>query len=116
MQAWLTHVLRSFVYAWAGLVWALRTQRNLQVHAVGAVCATITGLLLGWPAWKWALLAIICGMVWTAELMNTAIEVLCDRVTREKDEAIRRVKDVAAGAVLAAAVAAVLAGLVLLLA
>lgn len=106
MVHWAVSVLRSFVPAWAGLCWALRTQRNLQVHAI----ATVTVITGGWwfriERWEWCAVIAVSGLVWSAELLNTALEVLADRVSREREEPIRRVKDVAAAAVLMAALAA----------
>ena len=52
---------------------------------------------------EWAILAVAAGGVIAAEALNTAIEWLADRVSREQEESIRLVKDVAAGGVLAAA-------------
>jgi diacylglycerol kinase (ATP) len=50
-----------------------------------------------------------------AELMNSALEVLCDRITTEPDEHIRQAKDAAAGAVLVCAIISVIvAGIVFL--
>ena len=47
-----------------------------------------------------------------AELFNTALEILCDRVTSAHDEQIRRVKDAAAGAVLVAAIMSVIVAVI----
>jgi diacylglycerol kinase (ATP) len=48
-----------------------------------------------------------CGAVIAAELFNTAIEALADRVQPQQDPAIRIVKDCAAAAVLVTCLAAV---------
>jgi diacylglycerol kinase (ATP) len=56
-----------------------------------------------------------CGIVWAAELLNTAVELLADRVSKEREDAIRDVKDAAAGAVLAASIAAAAVGLIIFL-
>lgn len=114
MSRWFASVLRSFGPALAGLAWALKTQRNLQVHAVAAVVVVVLGIWLEIADWEWCAVLLATGLVWTAELLNTAIEVLADRVTKEREEAIRRVKDTAAAAVLMAAVAAMTVGVVIL--
>ena len=114
MSRWLVSVLRSFGPALAGLAWALKTQRNLQVHAMAAVVVVALGFWLQIADWEWCAVLLATGLVWAAELLNTAIEVLADRVTKEREESIRRVKDVAAAAVLMAALAAVVVGLVIL--
>jgi diacylglycerol kinase (ATP) len=53
------------------------------------------------------------GMVWSTELLNTAIEKLSDRITQSEDQIIRDVKDIAAGAVLFAVFSAIAIGLVI---
>lgn len=56
---------------------------------------------------EWAVLLLTFGAVMGFEAVNTALEYLADKVTRERDEHIRRCKDCAAGAVLIAAIFAV---------
>jgi len=58
-------------------------------------------------------LALAIGLVWAAELLNTAVETVCDRITREPDEMIRRAKDVSAAAVVAASIAALAIGILI---
>ena len=106
MSRWLASVLRSFGPALAGLAWALKTQRNLQVHAVATMLVVFLGCWLQVAALEWCALLLAVGLVWAAELLNTALEVLGDRVSKEREESIRRVKDTAAAAVLVAALAA----------
>jgi len=115
MLRWLASVLRSFGPAVAGLLWAFKTQRNLQVHVIAALLAVIFGLWLKIAAWEWCVVLLAAGMVLTAELLNTALEVLADRVTERREEAIRRVKDAAAAAVLVSALAALCVGLLIFL-
>lgn len=112
MSRWLASVLRSFGPALAGLAWAVKTQRNLQVHAIATVLVAGMGTWLRLAAWEWCAVLLASGLVFAAELLNTAIEVLADRVSKEREEAIRRVKDTAAAAVLIAALAALGVGLV----
>jgi diacylglycerol kinase len=104
--------LRGFAHAFRGLGLALKTQRNLRVHALATVGVTALGFHFHLTTGEWCAVFLACGLVWAAELMNTAIELLADRVSREHEEAIRNVKDTAAAAVLAAALAAAVVGLV----
>lgn len=105
--------LRGFIYAAAGIVHGF-TERNFRVH-ICAVC------FVSWFALRfyelsraeWAVLLLTFAAVLSAELFNTSIERLCDKVSPEKDEHIRRCKDCAAGAVLISAVLAVVIGVVL---
>ena len=107
--------LRSFGHAARGLAVGFRTQRNLRVHAVATATVVALGLWHRVERWEWCALLLACGLVVAAELANTAIEWLADRVSREREDAIRDVKDVAAGAVLAASIAAAVVGLIIFL-
>ena len=101
---------RSFRYAFDGLGFMLRTQHNAWLHALITVLVVVAGLILGLGLadWKWLLLTIV--IVWLAETMNTAFEHLCDVVSPEQRDSVRRAKDVAAGAVLISAIGAVAMG------
>lgn len=89
----------------------LRTQPHARWHGL----ATLLVMGLGW--WceltreEWLAVLLATGMVWVAEALNSAVEQTCDAVTLERRAAIRRAKDVAAGAVLLAAVVAAAVGL-----
>lgn len=112
---WLGAVQRSFRFAGAGIRWAWRSQRNFRIQAVAAVAVIAAGVGFQIAAWEWYALVLSMGLVGMAELLNTALETLCDRVTRERDAAIRRAKDAAAGGVLLAALAAFTVGLIIFL-
>jgi diacylglycerol kinase len=101
-------LLRSFRCAFAGIGWTLRTQRNLRIHALATLCVVSLGLLVHLTAWKWCAILGCISLVWMTELMNSALEILCDRLTTEPDEHIRRAKDAAAGAVLICAIISVI--------
>ncbi|MCX6853954.1 MAG: diacylglycerol kinase family protein [Verrucomicrobia bacterium] len=100
----LSSLFRSFRCAFAGIGWALRTQRNLRIHALATAVVTVLGFGVNLPAWKWCAVLGCISLVWMAELMNSALEILCDRITTEPDEHIRRAKDASAGAVLVSAI------------
>lgn len=107
--------LQGFAHAFRGIVFGLRTQRNLRVHALATLGVIVLGFVLQIERWEWCVILISCGLVWAAELLNTAIERLADRVSMEREEAIRVVKDAAAGAVLAASLAAAAVGAIIFL-
>lgn len=104
--------VRGFRFATRGVLWGLCTQRNLRVHTAAAVLVVALGAWHGVAPWEWCVLLLAIGLVMGAELLNSAIEVLSDRVTGERDEAIRLAKDAAAGAVLLCALAAAAVGAV----
>jgi len=106
--------LRSFGHAARGVRTTVAAQPNARIHAVASVLVVALGLALGLPAASWAALLLAMGLVWAAELLNTALEALADAVAPDHHEGVGRAKDAAAGAVLVAAVAAAGVGLLVL--
>jgi diacylglycerol kinase len=102
--------LRSFVYAWDGVAYALRTQRNARVHLAAAAGALALGVVLHISAVEFALLLLAVMAVLLAELFNTVAEAIVDMVTAEYHPLARIAKDVAAGGVLLCALFAVAIG------
>lgn len=101
----------SFRQAFAGLAFAWRTQRNLRIHGVATVLVLGLSAVLRLRALEAAVLLLAIAAVVGAELVNTAVEVLVDRVVGlENDPAAKTAKDVAAAGVLVVAAGAALAG------
>ncbi len=106
--------LTSFRYAFAGLAYVLRTQRNMWIHVLIAAGVVALGLWLGLSLVEWALLVLTIALVFTAETANTIVETTIDLITQEHHPLAGIAKDVAAGAVLLSAIAAVVIGLLIL--
>lgn len=102
--------LQSFGFAIAGLLYALKTEGNMRVHFVATILVISFGFGAGVTPIEWIALVGAVGLVWMAELLNTALELICDLVEPNRSENVRRIKDIAAGAVLAAALAAAVIG------
>ncbi|MDR3310663.1 MAG: diacylglycerol kinase family protein [Oscillospiraceae bacterium] len=102
--------MRKLSFALRGIASAFAGEANMKIHAAAALTVIILAAVLRVSPTEWCLLLFAAGSVVSAELLNTAVERLCDRVTRERDDAVRAAKDIAAGAVLAAAVIAAAVG------
>ncbi|RZK72243.1 MAG: diacylglycerol kinase family protein [Pedobacter sp.] len=106
-------LIKSFGYSFQGIAAAFRTEWNFRFHLV----ATLIVVLLSWffelnaNEWMWVILA--AGMVISAELFNTAIEVLVDLVSPNIHPKAKIIKDVASAAVLVTAIAALIIGLII---
>ncbi len=105
-------LLWSFDHAVSGIVYALRTQRNMRLHALAA--ALVLGGALFFRIGGIELIALLfaIALVFTAELANTALEATVDVATQGWDPIAKTAKDVAAGAVLIASLNAVAVGYV----
>ena len=102
--------LKSFAFAFEGFAFMLRTQHNAWVH-LGATIAIVAlgfALQVSADAWRWLIAAM--ALVWVAEAMNTAFEHLCDVVSPQFHESVKRSKDIAPAAVLVCVIAASLLG------
>ncbi len=88
----------------------LRSQHNAWIHAAATVTVATAGFFFGLSAAEWCAIVLAIAAVWTAEALNTALELLADVATREFHPLVERAKDVAAGAVLITATAAMLVG------
>ena len=106
--------IAGFGYAFAGLWYALRTQRNMRVHLTMAILVTLLGVLLHISALEFAMLYVAITGVFIAEMFNTVIEICVDLAKPEYHPLARTAKDVAAGAVLLSAMVAVVIGVFVL--
>jgi diacylglycerol kinase len=105
----------SFSHAWRGINYMLKTEHNARVHLAAIVIAAVMGIWLRIEPAEWVAIAIVIGVVFVTELLNSAIEKLADMVEPEWNKKIGIIKDYSAGAVLVAAIVSVIAGGVIFL-
>jgi len=108
-------LLSRMSYALAGLRYAFQQEKSLRFHAMATGLVILLLLLLQPAIYWWAIVVITVALVVAVEMLNTAIEGICDFVQPEHDEKIKHIKDVAAGAVLITSVAALIIALLLLI-
>jgi diacylglycerol kinase (ATP) len=97
----------SFTWAFEGVVFVLRTQRNMQLHVATGAAVLVMALLLDVSRFELIALVGVISLVLVAEMFNTALEAAIDAVVTGYHPLIKIAKDVAAGAVLVSAVNAV---------
>lgn len=103
-------LIKSFGYAFRG-IFSTFAERNFRIDVAAAAAVSVFACLYGVSKTEWVVLFIIFAAVMSAESFNTSLERLCDTVTKEKCEGIRKAKDLAAGAVLIKALFAVLSAI-----
>ena len=92
------HPLRKIKVVLAGLRFAVLYDFSVAYKMV--LSAFIIALALIFQQWvDFAMILLATGLVLTAELLNSAIEALCDFVETRKNEKIGAIKDIAAAAV-----------------
>lgn len=106
-------LLWSFNYAIEGIVYALRTQRNMRLHVIAAAVVLAAAVLLDVTRLEMVALLFAIGFVLFTELVNTAIESTVDLAVDRFDPRAKVAKDVAAGGVLISSLVAVAVGYVI---
>ena len=80
-----------------------------------AILVVIAGILFRITLMEWVAVIFAIGLVLAAEAFNSSIERISDVVQPEKDERIRDVKDISAGAVLLCAITTAVIGVMVFL-
>ncbi len=106
--------IAGFGYAFHGLWYALRTQRNTRVHVAIATLAILVSIFFRISPVEFAMIFVAITGVFIAEMFNTVIEICVDLATPTYHPLAKIAKDVAAGAVLLNAMLSVVIGLFVL--
>jgi len=106
--------LVSLKNAFVGWWYVIRTQENAWFHAIATVATVVMGFWLELDVLKWSVLIIAIAMVWTAEFLNTALEIVVDLASPDLHPLARVGKDVGAAGVLIAAVSAAIIGILIM--
>ncbi len=105
-------LLWSVDFAIQGIIYALRTQRNMRLHALAAGLVFVGALFFRITAFELIALMFAISLVVVAELVNTALEAAVDLAVETLEPMAKTAKDVAAGAVLVASLNAMAVGYV----
>ena len=103
-------LIRSFSFALNGLRICVLKGTNFKIHIICAVLAIILRSYFHLSVNEWLIILMCIGFVLSMEMLNTAIEQLCDVVHKEQHPGIKITKDIAAGAVLLSAIVAAICG------
>ena len=105
--------LNSILFALDGIKHVFMSQMNTRIYAGFTLGVFLLGWLLKINRLEWIALLFVIGLVWVAEFLNTAVEVVIDIISPEENSAAKIGKDVSAGAVLIAAFVSILIGILI---
>ena len=105
--------IQSFGYASRGIRLVFSSEANMKIHILIAVVVVICGFFFNISISEWIYCLLCIGLVFSAEMINTAIENVVDLASPEHHELAGKAKDIAAGAVLICAIISVLIGLLI---
>ena len=103
----------SFKNAWAGILWAFKTQPNFRVHVVLSLLALALAWYLRITTTEAAVIVFTIVLGLTSEMINTSLETMTDLITREWRPEAKIAKDVAAGMMLITAMGAIIIAIVI---
>ncbi|HAZ37835.1 MAG TPA: diacylglycerol kinase [Clostridiaceae bacterium] len=103
----------SFNYAIEGIIYAIRTQRNIRIDFAIAILVLILSLFFDFTKYEMLILFLTITLVIVLEMVNTAIEATLDVLANYYHPLAKIAKNVSAGAVLISAINAVVVGYLL---
>jgi diacylglycerol kinase (ATP) len=106
-------LIDSFNYAFEGIIYTLKTQRNMRIHFIIAVLVLFFSLFYNLTKIEILILFITIALVIIAEMINTCIEATIDLITDKYHELAKIAKNVAAGAVLISAINSIIVAYVI---
>lgn len=106
---------KSAIYALSGLKTLFLEEHNSRIHVVITILVIAAGILLDISLTEWLVVSLLVGLVFGLEIMNSAIENLCDYISPQWHESIKKIKDLAAAAVFVASVISVICGVIIFL-
>jgi len=104
--------LNSFPPAFRGIKELFLNEHNSRIHLFTTIVVLLLGLVFRIDLYKWIAVIFSIGLVFTTELINSAIEKTVDLLSPEYNKKAGLIKDFAAGAVLFASMMAVIVGLI----
>jgi diacylglycerol kinase len=105
--------IASFRNAWKGIQSGFKTEGHFRFHVFTAIIAIAIAVFFNITRIEWMTVLLCIAAVLSSELINTAVERICDRITKDLDPLIGNAKDLAAGSVLIISAAALIIGAII---
>lgn len=99
----LKHALRGFILVF-------KEERNFRIELFIFAGVVVFGYLFGITKGEWIAVLIISALVLSTEVINSALERVCDLYSTESHSIIKNIKDISAAAVLLTSTFAVIIG------
>jgi diacylglycerol kinase len=108
-------VIKSFSFAFHGLKDCLLHEKNFKIQCLAAFLVVAAGFFFSLNSTEWLALLLCSAVVLSLEIINSAIEKLCNLVSPDFNLTIKKVKDMSAAAVLVSAIFSFLIGCLIFL-
>ena len=102
--------IKSFFHALDGIKYAIKYEHNMYIILLAIIVVTFAGFYFQISVIEWLFCIVAMGMVMATELINSAIEAICDLITIKTNPLVKIAKDTASGASLVLSITAALIG------
>lgn len=92
--------MKSFYFAFNGIYIFFKKERNGKVQAAISLLTILAAYFFKLSGNEWLAILLCIGAVISLEMINSALEKICNLHSREFNPEIKIIKDIAAGAVL----------------
>ena len=96
-----------------GIVCYAKDGKSIILYVICAVVEIIMGVVYHINGLEWILIICILGITLAFELVNTAIEAVCDLITREYNPMIKIAKDCGSGATFVIFIVAIILNIII---
>lgn len=86
-------IWRIIVNSVNGIRWYAKDGKSIILYVFGTILEVILGIALNISGLEWTLIVCMLTVILAVELLNTAIEAVCDLVTKEYKTKIKIAKD-----------------------
>ena len=104
---------KSFLFALNGLKECFLQGKNFRIQFVIAILAIAAGIFFSISSIEWIVMLLCIGVVLSFEIINSAIEKLCDFVSPSINPSIKKIKDMSAAAVLLSVIISFITGCII---
>ncbi len=102
--------LKTFQYALKGIKSFFKSETKSRIHLLAAIITIVFGFALNVSLTEWMMISFAIGIVFVCEIFNTAIELIVDQISHDRNQQSGLIKDLAAAAVLFASITALTIG------
>lgn len=108
-----TNLFKSFKNAFSGIKYAFKNEPNFRIQTFVGFFVAIATIIFPLRTWEVVLVILMLMMVFTMELLNTALEYFTDLLKPRLNHYVFAIKDIMAAAVLVTALGAMIIGLII---
>ena len=107
--------IKSFIYAFNGFRVMWIEEHNFRIHILATALVLVASIIFKISTIEWLAVVFAIGFVISFEIINSAIENIADMISPEKNNKIKKIKDISAAGVLVSAITAFVIGIIIFL-